>query len=78
VERETPVGYLRFPKIQPRNRLSFVKWLVSPDHPLSARVTINRIWQDVFGIGIVELGQFRTSGQTAHPQLLDWLARDFL
>ena len=80
VEVSTPSSILKFPDNAEKNRLGLAKWATDRDNPLTARVFVNLIWQEIFGRGIVKsAGDFGMQGDLpSHPELLDWLAVDFM
>ncbi len=80
VDSGTPAVLNPFPAQQPRNRLGLARWLTDPDHPLTSRVAVNRLWQLCFGSGLVRTPEdFGSQGEVpTHPDLLDWLAVDFV
>jgi hypothetical protein len=79
VSENLPANILPFDTAAGRDRLAMARWLFDPRHPLTARVMINRLWQEVFGKGIVATSDnFGLQGSLpTHPELLDWLACDF-
>jgi hypothetical protein len=80
VDPGLPAAFPPLPPGAPHNRLGLAQWLVSPTNPLTARVTVNRFWEAIFGVGIVRTSEeFGAQGERPlHPELLDWLALDFV
>ena len=79
VEAAVPAALGKLPSNSPKNRLGLAQWLVNDANPLTARVTVNRIWQELFGSGLVKTSEdFGIMGTApTHPELLDWLAVEF-
>jgi mono/diheme cytochrome c family protein len=79
VPAEIPSALGKLPADAPRNRLGLAKWIISDANPLTTRVTVNRMWQELFGTGLVKTSEdFGIMGSLpSHPELLDWLAIDF-
>ncbi|MBB4079170.1 hypothetical protein GGR28_001790 [Lewinella aquimaris] len=79
VERKAPSALPPLPDDAPKNRLGLAQWLFSEEHPLTARVAVNRLWQQIFGRGLVKTADdFGNQGELpTHPELLDYLALEY-
>ena len=80
VQPHVPAIFPPLPNGAPANRLGLAKWLLDPSHPLTARVTVNRMWQHYFGVGLVKTAEdFGVQGERpSNQELLDWLATEFI
>jgi hypothetical protein len=80
VQPQTPASLPPMADGWPRNRLGLARWLTDPSNPLPARVIVNRLWQSIFGTGLVRTAEdFGVQGEPpSHPELLDWLATEFM